>query len=238
MTTNAFEGIKTAKVNGTTLAYREQGEGEPVVFVHGGISDLRTWEQQLPAIGRSYRAITYSRRYARPNADLARDASDPMEQHTEDLAAFLRAIDAAPAHIVGWSGGGFVTLQTAARHPDVVRTLVLEEPAVFELLGMSLPPRPADVLRLLVTRPRTAMAVLGFGVRTIARVTKAVEQGKDEEALRIFSRGVFGRLPDERLPQARKQQMRENLSTLRAVFLYPGTWPELSSAGRRTWTVR
>ncbi len=58
MTSTAFGATKTAKVNGTTLAYREQGEGEPVLFVHGGISDLRTWEQQLPAVGRSYRAIT------------------------------------------------------------------------------------------------------------------------------------------------------------------------------------
>ena len=74
MTSTSFGATKTVTVNGTTLAYREQGEGEPVVFVHGGISDLRTWEQQLPTVGRSYRAITYSRRYARPNADLARDA--------------------------------------------------------------------------------------------------------------------------------------------------------------------
>ncbi|MGH3041139.1 MAG: alpha/beta fold hydrolase, partial [Gaiellaceae bacterium] len=55
--TNSFEGIRTASVNGATLAYREQGEGEPVVFVHGSADDLRSWDQQLPAIGASYRAI-------------------------------------------------------------------------------------------------------------------------------------------------------------------------------------
>ncbi len=58
MTSTAFGATKTATVNGTTLAYREEGEGEPVVFVHGDLSDLRTWEQQLPVVGRSYRAIT------------------------------------------------------------------------------------------------------------------------------------------------------------------------------------
>jgi pimeloyl-ACP methyl ester carboxylesterase len=51
MTSTSFGATKTVTVNGTTLAYREQGEGEPVVFVHGGISDLRTWEQQLPTVG-------------------------------------------------------------------------------------------------------------------------------------------------------------------------------------------
>ena len=62
MTSTAFQGASTARVNGTTLAYLERGEGDPVVFVHGTISDLRTWQQQLPAIGASYRAVAYSRR--------------------------------------------------------------------------------------------------------------------------------------------------------------------------------
>ncbi len=81
MTSTGFEDAKTAKVNGTTLAYHEEGEGEPVIFVHGGVSDLRTWEQQLPAVGRSYRAITYSRRFARPNEDIDPEADDPMLPH-------------------------------------------------------------------------------------------------------------------------------------------------------------
>ena len=38
-----LEAAKTADVNGSALAYLEQGQGEPVVFVHGSASDLRTW---------------------------------------------------------------------------------------------------------------------------------------------------------------------------------------------------
>ena len=59
-TSGPFEGVRTAAVGGIALAYREQGEGDAVVFVHGSASDLRTWEQQLRAIGTSYRAIAYS----------------------------------------------------------------------------------------------------------------------------------------------------------------------------------
>ncbi len=98
MTSTGFEDAKTAKVNGTTLAYREVGEGEPVVFVHGAISDLRTWEQQLGAVGSSYRAITYSRRFCRPNEHSDPGGSDLSLLAVEDLAAFLREIGAAPAH--------------------------------------------------------------------------------------------------------------------------------------------
>jgi pimeloyl-ACP methyl ester carboxylesterase len=224
MTSTAFEGARTAKVNGTTLAYREQGRGEPVVFVHGAISDLRTWEQQLPAVGRSYRAIAYSRRFARPNEDIDPEAEDPWLLHVEDLAAFLREIDAAPAHLVGNSYGAFLGLLAAVRYPDVIRTLVLEEPPVLPLF-MSFPPRPAELLRLFATRPRTAIVILNSLVGTFAPLGKAFRRGEDDEAMRIFAHGVLGKQPFERLPEARKQQMRDNLSTLRAGMLRPGVPP-------------
>ena len=224
MTSTAFESVKKAKVNGTTLVYREQGQGEPVVFVHGAISDLRTWEQQLPAIGRSYRAIAYSRRFARPNEDIDTEAEDPWLPHVEDLAAFLKEIDAAPAHLVGNSYGAFLGLLAAGRHPDVIRTLVLEEPPVLPLF-MSFPPRPVEVLYLLATRPRTAIVILKSLARTFAPLEKAFRRGEDDEALRIFAHGVLGKKPFERLPEARKQQMRDNLSTLRAGMLRPAVPP-------------
>jgi non-heme chloroperoxidase len=131
--TGSFEGIRTAAVNGAALAYREQGEGEPVVFVHGSADDLRSWHRQLPAIGASHRAIAYSRRYARPNEDVEPDADDQMLPHVDDLVAFLRMMDAAPAHLVGHSFGGFVSLLAAIRHPQLVRSLVLQEPPVLPL---------------------------------------------------------------------------------------------------------
>jgi pimeloyl-ACP methyl ester carboxylesterase len=226
MTSLGFEGVETAKVMGTTLAYHEQGEGEPVVFVHGGISDLRTWEQQLPAIGQDYRAITYSRRYSRPNAAIARGAADPYEQHVADLAAFLRAIDAAPAHLVGSSQGAFISLLTARDHPEVVRTLVLEEPDVMPLLGLSAPPRLAELLRLFATRPRTVIAILGFALRTGRPVMKALQRDDgDEEAARILLRGMLGQKSFEQVSEVTLERARENADLLRPVLLGSGPPP-------------
>jgi pimeloyl-ACP methyl ester carboxylesterase len=227
MTSTAFGATKTATVNRTTLAYREQGEGEPVVFVHGAISDLRTWEQQLPGIGRSYRAIAYSRRFARPNEDIDPGADYPMLPHVEDLAAFLWEIDAAPAHLIGNSWGAAICLHTAARYPDVVRTLVLEEPPLPQLFRLSMPIRTAEVLRFFWTQPRTAIGILKILATTFAPVRKAFQRGEDEKALRIFARGVLGKEPFERVPNARVEQMRDNLNTLRADMLRPLEQPPL-----------
>lgn len=227
MTIAAFEIAKFAKVNGTTLAYCEHGEGEPVVLVHGALGDLRIWQPQLPAIGSAYRAITYSRRYSRPNPEISPGADDPWLTHVDDLAAFVREVGAAPAHIVGNSQGAFIGLLTAVRHPNVVRSLVLEEPPVMPLFVKSVPPGVLELLRLIVTRPRIAFEILKFGGGTIARAQKAFERGDDEEAMLIFIRGVLGEKHFERLTDARKTQALENVSTMRAFALGDSGFPPL-----------
>jgi pimeloyl-ACP methyl ester carboxylesterase len=223
---SSFEGVGTADVNGAALAYREQGEGESVVFVHGSASDLRSWEQQLPAIGTSYRAIAYSRRYARPNQDIEPGADDQMLPHVDDLGALLRMLDAAPAHLVGHSWGAFICLLTAIRQPQLVRSLVLAEPPVLSLF-MSTPPRPTELLRLFVRRPRTARVILGFTVKTAFPAMKAFRRGDDEQAMQTFIYGFLGKEAYERLPEERIQQLRENVNTLRAQMLGAG-FPPLS----------
>src|SRR5689334_23322350 len=99
------DAFRHVTVNGADLAYVEEGQGEAVVFVHGGISDLTIWTHQLPAFGQRYRAITYSRRYAWPNEPIPDDADDQMEPHADDLVALLKVLDTGPAHLVGNSWG-------------------------------------------------------------------------------------------------------------------------------------
>lgn len=223
-TAAALRILPTVSVEGTKLAYREQGEGEPVVFVHGTSSDLRTWKQQVPVIAESRRAIAYSRRYARPNEDIAPDTDDQMLPHVDDLIAFLRAMDAAPAHLVGHSWGAFISLLAAIREPQVVRSLVLLEPPVLSLF-MSTPPRPTELLRLFARRPRTAVVILSFGAKWVFPAQKAFRRGDDQAAMERFSWGVLGRETYERLPPERRQQARENLRTLRAQVLGAGFPP-------------
>ena len=234
----AFEGLRTASVNGVSLAYREQGAGEPVVFVHGSASDIRTWEHQMPAIGAGYRAVAYSRRYARPNDDIEPGVDDQMIPHVEDLVAFLQSIEVPAAHFVGHSWGGFISLLTAIRHPHVVRSLVLLEPPVLSLFTRT-PPRPSELLRLVVRRPGTALAIVKFGATAIAPAEKAFRRGDDEAAMRAFGRGVLGKASYERLSEARGQQMRDNLKAARAQIMGAG-FPPLSDEdvqGVRTPTL-
>jgi pimeloyl-ACP methyl ester carboxylesterase len=211
----AFPGVGCVVVDGVPLAYRDLGSGEPVVFVHGGISDLRTWAAQLDPVAERYRVIAYSRRFARPNADVPSGAAVPVSVHVDDLVALLREMGAAPAHLVGNSWGAFICLLTAIAQPDAVRSLVLEEPPVLPLvLGSGTRPHPGVLARSLVRHPGATLAVLAFGVRTFAPMAWARWRGDDERAWRLFARGVLGREAVRSLTEDRRQQMRENATTL------------------------
>ena len=54
---------KQVSVNGVDLVYLEQGQGAPVVFVHGGFADHRAWEGQREAVAKHYRYIALTQRY-------------------------------------------------------------------------------------------------------------------------------------------------------------------------------
>jgi pimeloyl-ACP methyl ester carboxylesterase len=59
---------KRIEINGAELHYVEQGQGDSVVFVHGGLGDFRTWLPQVASFSGRYHAIAYSRRAHYPNA--------------------------------------------------------------------------------------------------------------------------------------------------------------------------
>src|SRR5206468_10206580 len=117
-----------ASVNGVDLVYLEQGQGAPVVFVHGAFSD-RAWLGQREAVAQRHRYIALTQRYfgTAPWPDSGEKFS--LATHADDLAVFIRELKAGPVHVVGWSYGGAIALALAVQHPKLLKTLFLHEPA-------------------------------------------------------------------------------------------------------------
>jgi pimeloyl-ACP methyl ester carboxylesterase len=226
---------KTVTVNGAELAYVECGSGDPVILVHGSISDLRIWEKQMAAFSADRRVIAYSRRYAWPNAGVPDGAGDPMWPHVDDLADMIRKLEAAPAHLLGNSRGGFICLLTALRYPELVRTVAVEEPPVMPLL-VSNHPKPAEILKLLLTKPRSGAALLKFFGTGMGPAIKAFKKGDVEGGVRVFARGVLGTDVYEKLPLSVRNAMQANGKLLSAELLGEG-FPTFSEEDARRITV-
>ncbi len=122
-----------AGVNGAQLHYRRSGEGEPLVLVHGSWIDGRTWDKVVPLLSGSFEVVAYDRR------GHSRSSCPPVQgsirEDAEDLAALIDDLGLAPAHVAGASLGGSIALRLAASHPELLRTLTVHEPPLFDLLG-------------------------------------------------------------------------------------------------------
>ena len=121
------DALNYVEVTGTRLAYVERGRGEHVLFVHGALSDYRYWAPQLTAGAGDLHVVAYSRRDFHPNSRDSDPALQTADRDVADLIELIEALDLAPVHLVGHSGGGHAVLVTAIRRPDLVRSLVLEE---------------------------------------------------------------------------------------------------------------
>jgi non-heme chloroperoxidase len=119
--------------NGITLHYVEQGVGDPVIFVHGSLSDYTYWQEQVSAFSKDHHAIAYSRRYNFPNRNAPVSGYSAVTD-AEDLAQLIEALKLGKVEIVGHSYGALAALFLAVHHPEVIRALSLAEPPAMSLL--------------------------------------------------------------------------------------------------------
>jgi pimeloyl-ACP methyl ester carboxylesterase len=113
-----------AAVNGLQLYYEIRGSGEvPVILLHGGFMTVAMLEPLVSELAQT-RQVTAVELEGHGHTSML-DRPLRFEQMADDVAALIAQLGLAPADLFGYSLGGGVALQTAIRHPDVVRKLVL-----------------------------------------------------------------------------------------------------------------
>jgi len=117
-----------AQVNGVRIAFRIEGSGIPVVFVHGESCSHELWEQQITAISGKYLFLSYDRRGHGQSEAPVQGYSTVA--HAEDLNALLEYLGISDAHFVVHSRGGVVMLQFLRLYPQKVRSITFAEATV------------------------------------------------------------------------------------------------------------
>jgi pimeloyl-ACP methyl ester carboxylesterase len=131
-----------AHVNGLKMYYEIQGDGRPLVLLHGGITTIGySFGKIRPSLAKTWKTIAIEQQAHGHTGDIDRPLT--YEQMTEDTAGILRHLQIEKADFFGWSDGGAIALRIAAKHPDLVRKVAVfgtsynpdgETPATKQLL--------------------------------------------------------------------------------------------------------
>jgi pimeloyl-ACP methyl ester carboxylesterase len=163
-----------------TIRYREDGEGSPVVFVHGYLVDGRLWDGVVDALSERHRCLAPDWPLAAHQLAMNPDADLSPPGIAAIIASFLEALDLDDVTIVGNDSGGAMSQVLVTRHPERIGRLVLTNCDCYENF-------PPGIFKAL-----PPLAALPGGVTVMAQPFRIGALGR--RAFRPFTRR---RQPDE-----------------------------------------
>ncbi|WP_237774710.1 alpha/beta fold hydrolase [Actinosynnema sp. ALI-1.44] len=137
-------------INNVRSWYDTEGEGEPLVLLHGGFSDSRDFDGNLRKLAEKFKVYLLDRRGHGHTPDV--DGPVSIDMLVDDVVAFIEEVVGGPAYLAGYSSGGFVALAVASRRPDLVRKLVLVSTAYAPEGWLFLPEPDGQMPQQLVDR--------------------------------------------------------------------------------------
>jgi pimeloyl-ACP methyl ester carboxylesterase len=143
--------LESRDVGGLRVAFRRRGRGEPVLLVHGGLSDSREWGLQVEDLSRDHDVVAVDVLGCGGSADPP--GGFGIADHARVLAGLLHTLGISPAHVLGHSLGSVFALALYAEDPRAVRSLILA--GAYAGWAGSLPPEEVEARTLM------ALATLG-----------------------------------------------------------------------------
>ena len=193
--------MQTLHVNGYNMAYLDVGEAgrvPPLVCVHGSLNDFRVWGCVIGPLSKQHRVICVSLRHFFPEQWDGKGDTYSIDQHVDDVIAFVEKLNAGPVDLMGHSRGGHICFRVAQRRPDLLRKLILAEPGgeLDATLDPAYQPGPSPL------------------AARIAASAEVIARGDIDGGLQIFMEALEGPGAWKRLPATPKQLLRDNATTL------------------------
>ena len=209
--------VKTVHVNNYDMSYVERGSGAPLILVHGALTDYRTWLPLMPELSETSRTIAVSLRHYYPEKWEGKGDDLSLQQHANDLAAFIESLQLGPVDLLGHSRGGVVSLLVASQHPELVRRLILADPAP---------------LQTMLSKNPKAKKLLALRKANMEKTVKFYQQGKPDDGLKTFVDYIAGPGAWEKTSESRRGSLRDNSWTQVSHLKDFETAFQCSSAGK------
>jgi pimeloyl-ACP methyl ester carboxylesterase len=188
--------VRTADTARGEIGYRSIGKGPPLVMIMGLSGTMDAWPPSfIDALARKRRVITFD------NAGIGRSTlgSPPLtiSKMADSTAALMRTLKLKRADVLGWSMGGMIAQSLAARHPKLLRRLVLCATAPGD--GHGTIPDPAALQELSnptggggLLFPPGQNALMGDYIRDIAAYPDFMPQAPpDVSSLQLGASGTW-----------------------------------------------
>jgi pimeloyl-ACP methyl ester carboxylesterase len=182
--------------DGTKITFDQTGEGPPVILVVGAFNDRAAGAPLAKALESRFTALNYDRRGRGASGDTQPYA---VEREVEDLEALIREVGGA-ARVFGYSSGGNLALEAAARGLNITKLALYEAPF---MVGDddSRPRPPKDMAR---------------------QLAKLVASGRRGDAVELFQTRMV-RIPDQVVVQMRNAPFRPGLEATAHTLVYEAT---------------
>lgn len=217
-----------AQLSEVGLEYFEHGEGpEAVVLVHGYQASARIWHEVQRALPvQRYRSIAVNNRGAGASGAPPEEPDFTIERFASDLHELVTLLGLGAFTLVGHSMGGLTAMQFAVDHPELVKALVLLDPAGPDGPDMS----DEQLEHFLDERSASRRETLAQGAA--AGGLDAGEEAFDPEQMRLLIADIV-MAPERRLRGSMRSLLRTRIGE--RVGRLP--MPVLLAAGDRDATI-
>ncbi len=117
--------MKRIKIDGAELAYRDEGSGKTIVFLHAFPLNQTMWDEQIEALSSEYRVVTFDWR-GFGQSSLGEGISS-IDVFADDLARLLKGLHIDGAVICGLSMGGYAAFAFYRKYSEFVSALILAD---------------------------------------------------------------------------------------------------------------
>ena len=114
-----------SRINDIDLAYSDEGQGPPLIFLHAFPLNRTMWTPQAEALAARYRVITIDLRgHGESDAPMWRYT---LEQFADDVIGLLNHLSISKATFIGLSMGGYILFALYRKYSEYVEALVFAD---------------------------------------------------------------------------------------------------------------